>query len=911
MTGLGTLLFRLALLLHPRWLRERYGAEMLAAFRAAARERRRDGRWSATAYALRAAADLARSGWRERRKGGMAMGEWWTDVRVAVRALRRTPWFTAAAVLVLALGIGANAAVFSALKATLLTPPPYPDPDRLVLLDLTEATHGDRPRAIPWSYRKYQVLADARDLPLQASAVYGTRHVTLTGVGEPAYLTAELVTPDYLRVLGVAPAVGRDFTAADDADGAASVAMLGYGLWQERFGGDRGIVGRDVTLNGHAVTVVGVAPRGFRGLGGTAQLFAPVHTGATLISLILVRAAQAHWLVGVGRLTPGASLASLNEHMRALGRAVAETYPISDPTITQGASARAFMAVRVNDQARSSVLILSAAAALLLLVACANLAGLLVARANGRAREAAVRVAMGAGRWRVARGFLVEALLLAVGGGAAALAVAGFGARALAAAWPSRFLDGSWQVRGLDPSSVTVDGTVVAFAVAVTLLTGLLFGALPALAASQVSPARQLRAGTAGQRRTRRGMDLRGWLVSGEIALALVLLVGAGLLLRSLRELQGVDRGFRSGNLVTFSYDIPRGSHWSDDPAGFNERFLEKLTALPGVESAAVTCIAPLQGHCMITAVRRAGDRRWSEGSRPSIGVNYVSDDFFRTLGIAVRQGRTFTSEDRKGSRPVVVLNEAAARRLFPDGHALGQPVAMGIDLTPDVASAASGTQVTGGEGGTAEVIGIVGDVLYDRPSQGVMPDAYVEERQEPGPVQIVARTRGEPLALIPAARAALASLDPDIPIHGVTTDSQWEARATADTRVLGGLLGAFAALALLLACTGVWAVVAYGVARRTPELGVRVALGAEPGQVVGLVVRGGLGLAAVGVAAGALAAWGASRALRSFLYDVAPSDPLTFVAAAALLLLVAVLAAWFPARKATRVDPMTALRAE
>jgi putative ABC transport system permease protein len=908
MTGFATVLFRLALLAHPPSLRERYGAEMRATFHAAVRERRRKGRWAATWYTVRASADVARSGWRERRKGGMAMGEWPTDVRVAARALRRTPWFTAAAVLVLALGIGANAAVFSALKATLLTPPPYPHPDELVLLDLTEASHGNAPRTFPWSYRKYEVLAETRDMPLEASAAYASRQVTLTGTGDATYLTAELVTPHYLKVLGLTPVLGRDFTATDDVDGAAPVALLGYGLWQERFGADRGVVGRSVTLNGHAVTVVGVAPAGFRGLTGGARLFVPVHTGAVLFSPVLVNGTQAHWLRAVGRLAPGTTLAALRQRMQAVGKSVVETYPPFDPTVVQGASAQSFLSARVNDQAKRSVLILSAAAALLLLVACANLAGLLLARASGRTREAAVRVAMGAGRWRVARGFLVEAMLLAVGGGAAALVVARFGARALAAAWPARFLNGSWDVRGVDLSAVSVDGRVIAFAALATLVVGLVFGALPALRVSQVSPSRELRSGTAGERHAPRGPDLRGTLVSAEIALALVLLVGAGLLIRSLRELQSVERGFRPGNLVTFSFDIPRTSHWSDDVAGFNERYLEKLTALPDVESAAVSCIAPLEGHCWITEVRRAGDRAWSEGSRPSIGVNQVSDDVFSTLGVPLLQGRTFTSEDQKGSRPVVVLSEAAVRRLFPDGHALGQPVAMGIDLTPEVGS---GVQGTGGGGATAEVIGVVGDVLYDRPENGVMPEAYIEERQEPGSSSFIVRTRGEPLAVIPGARAALATLDPDLPIYGVSTDSQWEAGATADTRVLGGLLGAFAALALLLACTGVWGVVAYAVTRRTPELGLRVALGAEPGQVVALVVRGGLVLAVMGVLAGAVGAWGAARVLASLLYDVAPTDPLTFMVAAALLLLVAALAAWVPARKATRVDPMVALRAE
>ncbi len=833
----------------------------------------------------------------------MAASEWWLDARVGARALRRTPAFTAAAVLVLALGIGANTAIFSAVKAALLTPPPYPHPERLVLLDLTEASTAPpgAPRAMPWSYPKFQILAATKDLPLQAVAAYAVRSLTLTGRGDPAYVSAEVVTPDYMRLLGVATVAGRSFIAGDDVAGSAPVAILGYGLWRERFGGDSSVVGRSVTLGGRAVQVAGVAPPDFRGLSGRADLFIPVHTGAALIAPLLVDAARAHWLTSVGRLAPGASMAALDARMRSVGSAVEAAYPTSDPTVARSGAARSLLSARINDQARRSLLILSVAAALLLLVACANLAGLLMARAGGRAREAAVRVAIGAGRWRVARSFLVESLLLAGAGAAVAVLVARVGARALAAAWPARFLDGTWNVRALDLSAVTVDGDVVAFTVLVALLAGLLFGLLPALSVSQVDPARELGARSTGGTRTRRGWggwDLRGGLVAAEIALALVLLVGAGLLVRSLRQLDAVDRGFRQGNLLAFSFEIPRDGRDSIDVAAFHERFIERLEALPDVRSAAVSCTAPLGGHCMITEVRRAGDRRWSEGSRPRIGVNYISDDYFSTLGVPVREGRTFTATDRAGSRPVVVLGATAARALFPGGHAVGRAIAIGTDLT-------------GEQGSSADVIGVVGDVLYDRPEEGVMADAYISERQETGYGTFVLRTRGEPLAVVPAVRAALASLDPDLPIHDVATISDIAATATADTRVLGALLTTFAFLALLLACTGVWAVVAFAVSRRSSELGLRMALGAAPRQVVRLVVRGGLTLAAAGVAVGVVGAWAAARVLRSLLYDVAATDPLTYAAAAALLLGVTALAAWLPARRATRVDPITALRAE
>ena len=626
-------------------------------------------------------------------------------------------------------------------------------------------------------------------------------------------------------------------------------------------------------------------------------MWLPVHTGAALTAPFLVRGAQAHWMRAVGRLKPDATVAALDERMRAVGRAVEEAWPGSDPTSVAGASATGMVEARINDQARRSLLVLAAAAALLLLVACANLAALLAARASDRTREAAVRVALGAGRWRVARGFLAEALVLSVLGGAAAVGVAAYGVRALDALWPDRFLDASWNVRAASVSGVGVDVSVLLFAAGVAVLVGLLFGAAPALSMSHADPGRELKGGSIPPRGRRGGPGLRDVLVTAEIALALVLLVGAGLLVRSLERLQDVDRGFEPGELVSFSYAVPRTSPLVEQEAELAEEYLTRLAALPGVESAAIGCVPPLAGHCMITGVSRAGGQTWEEGSRPSIGVHYVSDGWFRTLGIPVEQGRTFTSEDQKGSRPVVVLSEAAAKRLFPDGDVLGSPVAMGTGLTSD--------------GVTAEVIGVVGDVLYDRPEKGIMPEAYISHRQESGVGTVMLRTRGEPLAVIPGARAALAEIAPDVPVFDIRTLDDLEADVSADTQVLSLLLSAFAGLALLLACTGVWAAVAFSVARRTRELGLRVALGAEPGAVVGLVVRRGVRLAVAGLVVGGVGAWAASRLLTSVLFGIAPTDPVAFASAGGMLLAVAVVAAWLPARRATRVDPSEALRAE
>ncbi|MGD8319886.1 MAG: ABC transporter permease [Gemmatimonadota bacterium] len=902
-------LLRLALWTHPTRGRTRYGDEVVNAARDRYEELRGEGKTRAWSFALRAFWDVARAGvgerWTERRSDGggegmMGRGGWWMDLRVAARTLRKSPGFTLTSVVVLALGIGANTAIFSAIRATLLSPPPYPHADRIVFLDLTDSStvRPATPRGFPWSYPKYHVLEEARGLPLEASAAYARRFVTLTGQGTATYLTAEFITPAYLDVLGLEPALGRDFGPEDDTDGAPLEVMLEHGLWRERFGADPSVVGRTVQLNGRAVTIVGVGPRGFRGLTGDARMWVPVHTGATLTAPFLTRGAQAHWLRVVARARPGTDVGALDRRMRAVGRAVEEAYPGNDPTVVSSASAESMVSARVNDQARRSLLILGAAAVLLLLVACANLAGLLAARASHRSREAAVRVALGAGRWRVARGFLAEALVLALLGGALAVGVAALGVEGLSALWPQRFVEASWNVRAASVGGVGVDRSVLAFAGGMAVLVGLLFGAAPALSVGQTDPGRALKGGAVPARPGRRRLSLRSTLVVGEIAMALVLLVGAGLLIRSLRELQHVDRGFRPGNLVAFGFSIPRTSPLAENRAAFTEEYLARLSGLPGVKSAALTCVLPMAGHCMIAGMRRAGARTWDAQAGPPIGIHYVSDGFFRTLGVPVLQGRTFTSEDQAGSRPVVVLSESAAKRYFPDGDALGSPVAMTTELTSE-------------EGATAEVIGIVGDVLYDRPEQGIMPEAYISHRQESESGTVVLRTDGEPLAVIPAARAVLARMAPDVPIYDIRTADDVEAAASADTRVLGVLLSVFAALALVLACTGVWAVVAFAVARRTRELGLRVALGADPAEVVRLVVRSGVGLAAVGLILGSGAAWMSSRLLASVLFGVEPTDPVAFVSAGAVLFTVAVLAAWLPARRATRVDPMEALRSE
>jgi putative ABC transport system permease protein len=901
--------FGVAVRAYPRWIRRDYAGDMQRAFAHGLAEAWRGGGRRASAWAARAIADAIGGGLDERRKGapgapngtgtggGAMLGsEIWTDVKVAARWLMRSPGFTLAAVALLALGIGANTAIFTAVRGALLAPPPFEEPDRLVLLDLTDASAqlDGRDRTMPWSYPKFRILAEAEGLPLTAVAGFAVRTLTLTGAGDATVLSAEVVTPRYFSILGVDAVAGRDFLAEDDSDGAAPVVVLSNALWRDRFGSDPETIGRSVVLNGTPAFVIGVAPAGFRGVSGGGDAWVTPHGAATLISPVMVRGAQAHWMRAVGRLTEGATLPALDERMGAVGRAVMAAYPPARPSEIQSAAGQWLTEARTNPQARSSLLVLSAAAGLLLVIACANLAGLLLARSASRRREAAVRAALGAGGWRVARGVLVESLLLALFGGVAAVAVAHVGSALLVEAWPSRFLSGDWNVRFVDLSTIGVDRPALLFAGGVSLLAGGLLGVLPALAVAGVRPAATLRESGIGRVRRRGPLEVRGALVAAEMALALMLVVGAGLLMRSLHQLQAVERGYEPGELLTFQAQAPRGSAWSDDPAGFHALVEERLAALAQIEAVGMGCVAPLSGHCMITEVRQAGDRRYEPGSGPSVGVHYVSDGYFRALGVASRAGRTFDSRDRSGSPPVVVLSERAAAELFPGEDPLGRPMAMGTALTAD--------------GATAEVIGVVPDVLYDRPENGVMAEAYVSHRQDASYGTFLVRTRGDALSAVPAIRAAVAGLDPDVPLFRLRTLDDIEASAVSETRALGGLLAIFAGLALLLACTGVWAAVAWAVAQRTREIGVRMALGARPGRVVRELVSDGLRVTLAGAALGTAAAWWASRILASLLFEVGPTDPATFVGGAALLVTVALMATWLPARRATRVDPAAAL---
>jgi len=907
--------FRLALQTFPARFRRAHGDEMCDAFARALGARTVAGR---VAYTLHACADAVGQGWRERTRRGVPRGHGaedterggrgpmlvgtMNDIRIAARSLRRAPGFTLAATIVLALGIGANTTVFSALERAVLAPSGYPAADRLVIVDHTwRRRDGGAPENFPWSWPKFRSFQEARPGAIAAAAGYASRSVTVTEPGTPTRESIELVTSGYFPVLGRNPVLGRAFTVSEDEPGITPIAVVSHGFWRSRLGGDPGAVGTSITLNGTRVEVVGVAPAGFSGLSGRAELWIPMAAAASFFSPVLLRGREAHWFRVVGRLSEGATLAEARDQVTALGRAIGEEVPPQDPEDVYGAGLRSFDDVRVNEDARAAVFLLAAAAGLVLLVACANLSGLLLARSRRLARDEAVRRAVGASRWRLVRASLVESFLLAGLGGLAGLGLSAWGVRAMAAAWPSQFTSsGGGELRVMDPSSLALDSRVLGFALLVTALTATLFGVVPALRASQADVAGRLREGSGATRPVRRalGLDGRAALVGAQVALALVLLVGAGLVGGSVLRLLDVDEGFDTRALLTFSYAIPATSASADDPNAFHAAFRDRVASLPGVTGVTSGC-PPLEGYCWTTLVRAIeGAPEIPQGEGPQVAVNMVGDRTFATLGIPLLRGRELDERDGTDRVPAVVISRQAAESLFPGQDPLGRRIQLGVgaDDKDDL----------------AEIVGVVGDVLYRGPDEEILPQAYYSWRDYPErAVTMMVRTAGDPLASLPAIRAELGTMDRTLAIYGVSTMDQAMARSMGDRSVVLVLLALFAGVTLLLAATGTWGIVAYQIADRRRELGLRMALGAGRSSVLGMVLRQATRTAGLGLVVGLAGAWAGSQLLDTFLFQTRPTDPLAYGVAATLLLGVVLTASWLPARRATRVAPVEALRAD
>ena len=809
------------------------------------------------------------------------------DVRYALRTLRKTPGFTAVAVLTLALGVGANTAVFSVVNAALLRAMPFPEPDQLVQVRLTTADASDN----VWSYPKYEALRD-QQRSFTYVAGYARWEGNLSGVGEPERLIGERITAQYFDVLGVHPVAGRAFTEEEARNpGDGGVVLLSDALWRRRFNADASVVGRTVQLDGVPISVVGVLPADFRGLSGVADVFVPMSTVGRMLS-----GRFAHFMTVVARLDPSVTFETAQTEVEALGKRIDEQYRSPRDNTTWGADIKLLEELRVDPAIRRSVLVLFGAVTGVLLIACANLASLLLARGVVRRREVAVRLALGARPLRVVRQLMTEAMVLALLGGGVGVLVAWAGVRGLtdvaanAASVLGRDMIG---FNAVALAGAGLDTTVLLFAFAISIGTGLLFGLAPARQVSRAELTSDLRQGGEATRARLavRGLTTRNLLVVSEIALAFMLLVGSGLMLRSLSRLLDLDAGVDPRNLLTVRVSLPEPVS-TDAATTFWPQLVERVAALPAVRNVAFADCPPLIGRCNVRPF-------WADETRTSepqpVGVHYVTSGYFSALGVPIMGGRAFAPQDRTGSPPVVIINESAAQKFFPGQNAIGRRVA-----------------VAGGFAEGAEIIGIVADQRFQALEIPAVPDVYISSLQVvQGSGYLFVRTAADPLALAGAVRREVQRLNPNLPIYDVQTMEQRVGTATARTRVTGLWLTLFAVIAALLALIGIYGVVAYAVTQRTREFGVRVALGAASTDVAALVLRHSAAVVGLGVVVGLIGAWSATRVLRSLLYDVAPNEPAVFISLTVATLVVAFAATALPVRRATRVDPVIALKAE
>ncbi|MFI5311834.1 MAG: ABC transporter permease, partial [Gemmatimonadales bacterium] len=798
------------------------------------------------------------------------------------------------AVLTLAIGIGANTAIYSAINALLLRSLPFREPGRLI--DIVQSSNDDG--TAPWSFPKFAFFRDAQS-SYSSLALHTTTQTTLTGT-DPERITLETVTAQYLTTLGVAVTVGRDFPAGLDAGAnAPRLAIISDALWQRRFNADPRVAGQVLHLNNESWEIVGVLPAGFRGLSGKAEALVPI-TARTTEDL---NQAWSLEFSMIGRLKDGVTPAQAASEARLIGPRIYTAFPMDKGTLTTSAKpqnwtavARPLDTIRVASALRRSLLVLFGAVGMVLLIACVNLANLLIGRAASRRQEIAVRLAIGAARGRLIRMLLTESFVLALLGGVASLGVAWLGARALAAVNPAETLrvqglSGGIGVVGFD--AIHLDTSALMFTLAVAVLVGVLFGLVPALAATRTDLTRDLKDGSAAAGTGRRLGVNRQTLVVAEIALALVLLTGSGLMLRSLGKLLDVDPGFDARNVLTLRLSVPDGVVAPDSMPGFYEELQATIAALPGVERIALADCPPLNNGCNGTIMTFA-DRARSSTGNAMVGVHWVSPSWFGAMRVPLKSGRLFADADRLGAPKVVLINEAAARKYFPGEDPIGKRVAV----------------YQGGFHTGAEVIGVVADVRYGTIDSTARPDAYISYGQARiARMMIFVRTTGDAAAVAPAVRNAIHRLAPLDPVYDIRTMASRVSTASAQARFSAVLLGLFASVALALAVMGIYGVMSFAVAQRTREIGIRMALGADRARVLGLVLREGVVLASAGVVLGLAATLVLTRMLRSMLFEVTTTDPWTYVSMVVLLAGAAVVASLVPARRAAGVDPMSALR--
>lgn len=797
------------------------------------------------------------------------------DLRYGARMLSRRPGFTLIAIITLALGIGANTAIFSVVNSVLLSPLPYKEPDRLIRVYEKRLALGrtrnvaSAPDFLDWRAQN-QVFEN-----MAAWTGWGAN--LSTGTGEPVRVIGAAITADLFPTLGVEPQLGRTFSQEEDSPASKGpVVIISHGLWQRYLGGDREIIDKTISLNGRAVTVVGVMPQGFGFPHAESDVWAPIG---------LNPADQgnrgSHFLDVLARLKPGVTIEQAQTEMNAIGARLEEQYQVNTG---HGVNLFSFHDETVGN-IRPALVVLLAAVGFVLLIACANVANLLLARAATRHKEVAIRAALGANRARMIRQLLTESLLLAVVGGAIGLFVAAWGIDALVRISPE-------DTPRLN--EIGMDGRVFLFTFAVTMFTGVLFGLIPAIQATKPDFTGSLKEGgrtsAGGATRNR----ARSILVIAEVALSLILLIGAGLMIKSFTQLSSVGPGFNPENVLTMQVNLPslkyREGH---QQTAFTKQMLERLEEIPGVESAGATVVLPLAGVYGSRYFSIEGGPPTAPGQGNNANFNLASPGFFRTLGIPLLAGRDFTAQDVQGAPEVVIINEQMARQFWPDEDALGK-------------------RITVGNNPWRTIIGIVGDVRQSKLDTEPRQEMYYPLLQSPSrDLTLAVRTSGDPENFLSAVRGQLQLLDKDQPLFAIRTMNDLIAESVAPQRLNMLLMMTFAIVAIVLAMVGIYGVISYSVTQRTHEIGVRMALGAQPGDVVKMVLRHGMGLSVAGVVIGAGTALLLTRWMSSLLFKVSAYDPVTFITLSLLLIAVAFLACYIPARRATKVDPMVALHYE
>jgi len=795
----------------------------------------------------------------------------WQDIRYAWRQLRWNLGFTAVAVLTLALGIGANTAIFSVINAVLLAPLPFPHPDRLVQIWEKDPHIGlDQGVVSPYNFLDWQ----RQTHDFEAMAAYQHEHFSLTGGPLPVGLSGRRVSADFFRVLNVRPILGRDFLANEDRPGAGHVAIISYSTWQNHLNGDPGIVGKSITLDGESYTVIGVLRADFQ----SSDLGSDVWT--TPGFELKGRSRADHGLFAIGRLKTGVTLAAASSEMDTIAKRLAQQYP---DTNAQSGILLVPLLEQIVGNTRLALLILWGAVGLVLLIACANVANLLLSRGIARRREFAVRAALGAGRMRLMTQLVTESTLLASAGGVLGLAVAHWAIAAIvrSAAIPRAH-------------GITLDARVLAFTAALSILTGIVFGLAPAFASSSLDLNSALKETGGMMEASAVKSRLRSSLVVAEIALSVVLLAGAGLLIKSLWLLGRVSPGFNPKSVLGVRLSLPDLKYPEGiERAAVFKRVIERLEAVPGVASVGGVNDLPFSGSETSSTFDIEGMPLRSADEIRQADRRDISPGYFKAMGIPLLKGREFSDQDSAGSPNVAIINQDLARKYWPTSDPLGQRIKL---YDKDW-----------------EIVGIVGDVkLLDLAAQD-KPELYLPCAQSGSPpwMFFAIRSRIQTEALIASVRNAVRDVVPDEPLYSVRTMEERVEASTAPRRLNALLLGVFAALALLLSAVGTYGVIAYSVAQRTRELGIRMALGAERADVLRMVTHEGLALAGVGVALGVAAALGLTQFLASLLFSVRPADPLTFISVSVLLVAVALISSYIPARRATKVDPMVTLRYE